>query len=161
MAITLAALLIIAFCVMLTQHETIKQQRQYIDVLSKRLQTAPGSTKPAPPKETPIRRRSLPSRGAYRIVTVEATAYCPCTRCTTGANVTATGLRPHKGVIAIDPDVLPMHATIVVPGYGVGKAEDTGSAITGHRIDVFFPSHQQALQWGRRTVTVKVYGRPS
>jgi 3D (Asp-Asp-Asp) domain-containing protein len=41
-----------------------------------------------------------------------------------------------------------------VPGYGDGVAADTGSAVSGRVIDVWFPTCAQALQWGRRVVTV-------
>lgn len=45
-----------------------------------------------------------------------------------------------------------------IPGYGYGRVEDTGSAITGaKRIDLFFDAHQEALEWGRRQEAVKVW----
>jgi len=46
---------------------------------------------------------------------------------------------------------------MIVPGYGEGVVEDTGSAIKGpNRIDVFFRSRQDALRWGRQKLMVKV-----
>jgi 3D (Asp-Asp-Asp) domain-containing protein len=41
-----------------------------------------------------------------------------------------------------------------IPGYGIGIAADTGGAIQGNTIDLWFPTTAQALQWGRRTVTI-------
>ena len=43
-----------------------------------------------------------------------------------------------------------------VEGYGEAVAGDTGSAIKGERIDVFMENEQDALNWGRKTVTIKV-----
>lgn len=71
---------------------------------------------------------------------------------------TATGidLRQNPRVIAVDPRVIPLGSRIEVPGYGVAVAGDTGGAIKGNRIDVHFSSVQQANNWGRKTVTIKV-----
>ncbi len=82
--------------------------------------------------------------------TVEATAYTY-----TGRN-TATGIAPHRGVIAVDPRVIPLGTKLYVEGYGEGKALDTGGSIKGHRIDVFFNSREEAIKWGRRSVQVKI-----
>jgi 3D (Asp-Asp-Asp) domain-containing protein len=44
-----------------------------------------------------------------------------------------------------------------VPGYGWGTVEDRGGAIKGpNRIDIFYDSHTEALQWGRRKVHVTI-----
>ena len=71
---------------------------------------------------------------------------------------TATGidLRSNPTVIAVDPSVIPLGSLIEVPGYGVAIAGDTGSAIKGNKIDLHFVSVDQANQWGRRTVTIKI-----
>lgn len=108
----------------------------------------------------PARRRSLPSRGisCTKTFTVEATAYCPCARCCGKSDgITATGMRAGKGVIAVDPRVIPLGSRVYVTGYGAAVAADTGGAIRGNRIDVCFPSHGKALRWGRRTVQITVY----
>jgi 3D (Asp-Asp-Asp) domain-containing protein len=44
-----------------------------------------------------------------------------------------------------------------VPGYGPGVAADTGSAIIGKIIDIWFPTCAQARAWGRKTLTITVY----
>jgi len=71
-------------------------------------------------------------------------------------NNTATGISPYRGVVAVDPSVIPMGSRLYVEGYGYCKALDKGSAIKGNRIDVFMESHNQALNWGRRSVKVYV-----
>ena len=92
--------------------------------------------------------------------TMLATAYEPSPRsCGRWAKYhkTATGIRPHKGVIAVDPKVIKLHTKLYVEGYGWGYAEDTGSAIKGRHIDLFFPTYAEAIKWGRRKVGVYIY----
>jgi uncharacterized protein YabE (DUF348 family)/3D (Asp-Asp-Asp) domain-containing protein len=69
---------------------------------------------------------------------------------------TATGMTPTYGVVAVDPSVIPLGTRLYVTGYGYARAEDTGGAIKGYRIDVYFPTEQQAENWGRRRVTVYI-----
>ncbi|MBA4603452.1 3D domain-containing protein [Thermoactinomyces mirandus] len=83
-------------------------------------------------------------------LTVQATGYTH-----TGGR-TATGTYPHRGTIAVDPDVIPLGTKLYVPGYGYGVAEDTGGAVQGYIIDLFFESRAEAIKWGRRTVTIKI-----
>lgn len=87
-----------------------------------------------------------------------STAYTPfCKGC---SGYTATGInvkgKQHQRIIAVDPSVIPLGTRVWVEGYGEAIAADTGSSIVGNKIDVLFKSKSQALQWGRRTVTVKV-----
>ena len=64
-------------------------------------------------------------------------------------------LVPQDGTIAADTKYYPFGTRMYVPGYGWGTVEDRGGAIKGpSRIDIFYDSHEQALQWGRRTVNV-------
>jgi 3D (Asp-Asp-Asp) domain-containing protein len=71
---------------------------------------------------------------------------------------TASGLPVGVGVIAVDPSVIPLGTRVYVPGYGAAVAADTGSAIRGTIIDLWMPSTAAARAWGRRTVTITVYG---
>jgi 3D (Asp-Asp-Asp) domain-containing protein len=80
-------------------------------------------------------------------LTVTATGY------STGGT-TATGLAVGWGVAAVDPGLIPLGTTMTVPGYGTAVAADTGGAVAGATIDLWFPTPAQALAWGRRTVTV-------
>ncbi len=71
---------------------------------------------------------------------------------------TASGLPVGVGVIAVDPTVIPLGTRLFVPGYGPAVAADVGSAIRGNIIDLWMPTTAQALAWGRRTVTITIYG---
>lgn len=81
---------------------------------------------------------------------VEATAY------TYTGNKTATGVEPREGLIAVDPKVIAMGSKVYVEGYGYAIAADTGGAILGNRIDVFFPTLRQCIDWGRKPVHIYV-----
>jgi 3D (Asp-Asp-Asp) domain-containing protein len=72
--------------------------------------------------------------------------------------LTASGIPVGPGVIAVDPAVIPLGTQVLVPGYGPAVAADTGSAIRGNVIDLWMPSTADALAWGRRTVTITIYG---
>lgn len=93
------------------------------------------------------------------------TAYCSCAKCcgiyspevTGGVSHTATGTIPEQGrTIAVDPRKIPYGTHVYIEGYGEFIAEDTGGAIQGNRIDVYFESHAAALQFGRRTLMVTI-----
>jgi 3D (Asp-Asp-Asp) domain-containing protein/septal ring factor EnvC (AmiA/AmiB activator) len=90
-----------------------------------------------------------PPQGGTKM-TVSSTGYCL-------RGTTATGIPVGWGVIAVDPAVIPLGTRMFVPGYGEGVAADTGSAVRGATIDVWFPTCTQALQWGRRTVTITIH----
>jgi 3D (Asp-Asp-Asp) domain-containing protein len=105
--------------------------------------------------------QSLASRGSVRArwsLTMVATAYDPgpgsCGRFASG--YTAVGMKAGKGVVAVDPRLIPLGSTVYIEGYGSGVAGDVGSAIKGRRIDLGFDTRAEALQWGRRRVTVYV-----
>lgn len=89
-------------------------------------------------------------------ITLQMTATAYTYGCGNGDGVTATGTIPRPGVAAVDPAVIPLGTELYVEGYGYARAEDTGGAIRGARIDLFFPTRETALQWGRRTVEVRV-----
>lgn len=87
--------------------------------------------------------------GAYKL-TVDAVAYhLP--------GSTALGVPVRKGVVAVDPKLIPLGTKLHVPGYGPGLAADVGYAIRGPIIDLWFPSTAKARKWGRRTVTITIY----
>ena len=103
---------------------------------------------PPPPPAAPA--PLLPASGSRSRLTVIATAYSL-------PGHTASGLPVGPGVVAVDPTVIPLGTRLSVPGYGQGIAADTGTAIKGLRIDLWFPTLRQAQQWGARTVTITVY----
>ncbi|WP_028401780.1 3D domain-containing protein [Ectobacillus panaciterrae] len=88
---------------------------------------------------------------------VEATAYTPWE---SSGGITAAGYDIHKNpnmkLIAVDPKVIPLGKKVWVEGYGEAIAGDTGGAIKGNRIDVLLPTNQEAIQWGRKNVKVRV-----
>ncbi len=104
--------------------------------------TAAGTTA-ATPTATPV--------SGTRTLVVDAVAYHLPGR-------TASGLPTGVGVIAVDPSVIPLGTKVFVPGYGAAVAADTGTAVRGNIIDLWMPSTPQAQAWGRRTVTITIYG---
>lgn len=88
------------------------------------------------------------------------TAYCNCSTCcgVWAGGATASGKMPREGrTIAVDTSVIPLGATVEINGHTY-IAEDTGSAIKGNRIDVYFDSHQTASDFGVRYADVyRVY----
>ncbi|MEL7564593.1 MAG: ubiquitin-like domain-containing protein [Dehalobacterium sp.] len=85
-----------------------------------------------------------------RAIEVKASAY------TYTGSRTSAGTNPKVGTVAVDPLVIPMGSRLYVEGYGFGRAEDTGSAITGNRIDLFLETEQECRRWGRRSVKVYI-----
>lgn len=74
--------------------------------------------------------------------------------------ITFSGAKVKAGqTIAVDPKVIPLNWWIYIEGIGFRKAEDTGSAIKGKRIDVYMTTEKSALQFGRQYgYTVHVIG---
>lgn len=87
------------------------------------------------------------------VKTMLATAYTP------GDGVTATGVQAKKGVVAVDPRVIPLGTRVYIPGYGEAIAADTGGAIKGLRIDLCFATHREAINFGRKPVKVYILAR--
>ncbi len=83
-----------------------------------------------------------------------ATAYTAnCYGC---SGMTASGQHAGHGIVAVDPRVIPLGSHLYIPGYGQAIAGDTGGAIHGNRVDLGFNSNSDAMQFGRRSVTVYV-----
>jgi hypothetical protein len=62
------------------------------------------------------------------------------------------------GTIAADTRYYPFGTRMYIDGYGYGTVEDRGGAIKGpNRLDLFYRSHSEALQWGRQQVMVRIY----
>ena len=72
------------------------------------------------------------------------------------AGYMANGQHVYWGAVAVDPTVIPLGARMYIQGFGetVFVASDTGSAIKGNRIDIWFPSVQQALNFGGQSRTI-------
>jgi uncharacterized protein YabE (DUF348 family) len=89
---------------------------------------------------------------------VSSTAYtASCNGCS-GYTATGINLKANPGikVIAVDPSIIPLGTKVYVDGYGYAVAADTGGAIRGNKIDVFFSSKSDAYRWGRKTIKVKI-----
>lgn len=99
--------------------------------------TTPSQPVPAPPT-------------SGQTMTVSATGYSL-------PGHTATGLPVGWGIVAVDPSVIPLGTRMTIPGYGEGVAADTGSAVQGATIDLWFPTPAQAMAWGRRTVVITLH----
>lgn len=124
-----------------------------IAALEDRARTLASVSAPAPVAvPVPGASRLQPGAGAsgVRSLTVVATAYALSGR-------TASGQPVGWGAVAVDPSVIPMGSRMDIPGYGLGVAADTGGAIQGARIDLWFPSVAQARAWGTQVVTITVY----
>lgn len=71
--------------------------------------------------------------------------------------VTAAGTKARPGTIAADTRLYPFGTVMYVDGYGYGRVEDVGGDIKGQHVDLFFRSHQDALEWGRRYRRVRIW----
>jgi resuscitation-promoting factor RpfB len=106
----------------------------------------------------PVVSRSKSSQSGGRELTVTSTAYTAnCSGC---SGITASGFNlkanPNAKVIAVDPNVIPLGTKVYVEGYGYAIASDTGGAIKGNKIDVFFSSQSRAEAWGRKTIKIRI-----
>ena len=119
--------------------------------------TAAGAANLAPFEGPPPRiERAALMQPIARTLTVLSTSYC------TGAT-TATGAPVGVGTVAVDPSIIPLGSHLYVQGYGNAVADDTGGAIQGYRIDVYYPPKDfclRSVDWGRRTVAVEIFGKP-
>lgn len=103
----------------------------------------------------------MPKRISLGYFTI--TAYCSCEICVEQYHDpdnprTASGTVPRpKWTIAADISVLPFGTEVYVSGLGYRTVEDVGGAVRGNVIDVFKPSHSDALNWGRQHREVFAY----
>jgi 3D (Asp-Asp-Asp) domain-containing protein len=93
---------------------------------------------------------AAPAPAAGDTLTVTATGYSL-------AGTTSTGLPVGWGVAAVDPSVIRLGTRFSIPGYGEAVAADTGTGVQGASIDLWFPTQAQALEWGRRVVTITLH----
>lgn len=113
------------------------------------------------------------SASAFSIKKMKVTAYCPCVKCCgggpgiigffkelfnvgNGSKICADGKPVSIGAVAADKKY-PFGTVIKIPGYPLGTVRDRGSAITGESLDVFFETHEEAIQWGVRHLEVTIY----
>lgn len=102
-----------------------------------------------------------PTRGGVsrtKLGEFEATAYCKCTKCCGKwtNSPTKSGTTPLEGrTIAVDSNIIPLGSKVLVDGKEY-VAEDTGSAIKGRIIDVYFKNHSDAIKFGRQKVQIEI-----
>lgn len=106
--------------------------------------------------EIPKTNRHSITRGSEMIF--EATAYTDDVQ-SQGKWVgqTASGMKPQVGVVAVDPKVIPLGTKLYIEGYNnndICIAGDTGGAIKGNRLDLFFDTREEALKFGRQKVKI-------
>ena len=133
-----------------SQIATLQAIAQQAEVKSQSLQS-PVAPPPADPSgDSSTTTPAPPPATSGRRITVSSTGYSL-------PGHTATGLPVGWGVVAVDPSVIPLGTRMTIPGYGEGVAADTGSAVRGYDIDLWFPTLAQARAWGRRTVTITLH----
>ena len=93
-----------------------------------------------------------------KVITARATAYEPTHGLSAFTSSGRKAVRDPNGysTIAVDPSVIPIGSKVLVEGYGLAYAADTGSAVKGAKIDVFFNTLMEARNWGVRNVKVYV-----
>lgn len=109
-----------------------------------------------PTVRTEIPVEAVPS--TQTTVELELTAYCHCAYCTGSDDIglTASGTVPTEGrTISADVQLYPIGTVINILGTDY-IVEDTGSAIKGNIVDVYFDSHDEAVQFGRKTIIAVV-----
>ena len=98
----------------------------------------------------------------WRTVHMRVSAYCPCRKCcgehSDGLTASAHRIRGGDMFVAAD-NRYDFKTRFIIPGYNESKPVevlDRGSAIKGDRLDVFFHSHEEAMEWGLKYIDVKV-----
>lgn len=120
--------------------------------------TSQQATQPAeqPKSETPKPAEPSTPTTSGKTMQMQSTAYSCAESVNTFFTAMGIDLRQNPQVIAVDPSVIPLGSMVEVSGYGIAIAGDTGGAIKGNIIDCHFPTGDQCIQWGRRSVTVTV-----
>ena len=144
------------------QVEDVKQIHREVKVEAVSVNVVAPTTTPKPTKKptntpkptntsTPTPTPKLKLIGVFR-----ATGYCSCSRCCgrSGGKRTASGTKPTVNrTISTDPRVIKTGSHVIINGKEY-IAEDTGSAIKGNRIDIYFGSHKEALKFGVKKIKV-------
>lgn len=145
---------------------TVSGEKGAITVANIELHPTKVKTQPAPPTANVVAKvpavakapTSSSSSQSGKEMTMTATAYTAYCEGCSGITYTGIDLRsnPNQKVIAVDPKVIPLGSRVWVEGYGEAIAGDIGGAIKGNIIDVFLQHRADALNWGRRTVKIKI-----
>jgi 3D (Asp-Asp-Asp) domain-containing protein len=139
-------------------NQTNKAETQLVKAQTQSQPTSKSSTAQTAATAKTAQRQENVSRGGYRTITMVATGYtdAPEENYPYAGMPSYIGMPLHRGVVAVDPNVIPMGTKLYVEGYGDAIAADQGGAIKGNRIDLFFNSKSEAYNWGMRTVKVTI-----
>ena len=109
-------------------------------------------------EEDEVTDREVETTKQYETETYTITAYCPCYECSEGyGKNTSTGKVATEGrTVAVDPQKIPYGTKLEIEGVGVRVAEDCGGGIKGNKIDLYFDTHQEVLNFGRQTKQVTI-----
>ncbi len=107
---------------------------------------------------------SMVSVNSLQAEVFTATAYCSCKKCcdkdpsNKWYGITASGRKAGWGTVAVDRRLIKLGSRLRIEGFPdtVFRADDVGGAIKGKRIDLWFPSHRKALEFGRQKLVVKL-----
>ncbi|ODS34103.1 MAG: Cell wall-binding protein YocH precursor [Candidatus Scalindua rubra] len=97
-------------------------------------------------------------RSRYNDFTI--TAYCPgpccCKKYADGFTATGKRAREENRIVAVDPNIIPLHSMVYIEGLGIFYAEDVGGMIKKRRLDILMNNHERALKFGvkKRRVTI-------
>ena len=106
------------------------------------------------------RHSELPEESPYYLGEFQVTGYCSCTICCgeKEERLTKSETVPRAShTVAADPSVIPLGTRIVIDDV-VYTVEDTGKAVEGMRLDIFFDSHEEAVRYGRKEKYVYLEG---
>ena len=141
--------------------EAVKREaKDKVVAVGTKVETPQATVASAPPKSSSpnlVSRSGKESGG--KTLYMQATAYnWDCNSCD-GRGLTSTGYNlknnPH-GVIAVDPNVIPLGTRVYIEGYGHYVARDTGGAVKGNKIDIHMPTKKQAINFGGKRVKVTI-----
>jgi 3D (Asp-Asp-Asp) domain-containing protein len=107
---------------------------------------------PTPTPKPVVKKSNKKSMGRFKL-----TGYCACMHCCGKTDgITSTGTKAKAGrTIAVDPSVIPYGSKVIINGKEY-VAEDCGGAIKNKKIDIFFNSHEEALEWGVKYAEVYI-----
>lgn len=112
-------------------------------------EVGPGIKKKAEPESTEPVFKKGDSLGLFSI-----TGYCPCSKCSGEHCITYSGTIPQsEHTISADITLLPLGTKVMIDGV-VYTVEDIGSSVDGNKVDIFFDSHEEALDFGRQSKEV-------
>ena len=153
--------------------EEAKEEREIVSIIEKEAPvatTAPKAPAVTSAPEAPAQEEKAADEKKmtdHPVGVCEITAYCTCVKCcgiwsaehpsrqgTGYVQKTATGTIPTEGrTVAVDKDVIPLGSIVIIDGVTY-IAEHTGNAVKGNVVDIYFDSHEEAVQFGRRTAQV-------